>query len=81
MNPVQAWNDIPWTDVPLFLIFLIVLYWVKKTIDLRFARKQSKVVYNVRIVEDSHINIDHGQIDEIVHNHVEGKVHTHEEKW
>ena len=81
MNPVQAWNDIPWTDVPLFLIFLIVLYWVKKTIDLRFARKQSKVVYNVRIVEDSHINIDHGQIDEIFHNHVEGKVHTHEEKW
>jgi len=28
-----------------------------------------------------HINIDHAHIDEIDHNHVEGKIHTHEDKW
>ena len=33
LNVVEAWNDIPWTDVPLFLIFLIGLYWVKVKMD------------------------------------------------
>ncbi len=28
-----------------------------------------------------HISIDHAHIDEIDHNHVEGKIHTHEDKW
>ena len=28
-----------------------------------------------------HINIDYAHIDEIDHNHVEGKIHTHEESW
>ena len=30
---------------------------------------------------DVHINIDHAHIDQIDHNHVEGKIHTHEDKW
>ena len=28
-----------------------------------------------------HISINHAHIDEIDHNHVEGKIHTHEDKW
>ena len=45
LNVVEAWNDIPWTDVPLFLIFLIALYWVKVKIDTSLGsinKKQSK---------------------------------------
>ena len=30
---------------------------------------------------DVHINIDHAHIDQIDHNHVEGKIRTHEDKW
>ena len=45
LNVVEAWNDIPWTDVPLFLIFLIGLYWVKVKTDTSLGsinKKQSK---------------------------------------
>ena len=28
-----------------------------------------------------HINIDHAHIDEIDHNHIEGKITTHDQKW
>ena len=45
LNVVEAWNDIPWTDVPLFLIFLIGLYWVKVKIDTSLVsinKKQAK---------------------------------------
>ena len=28
-----------------------------------------------------HINIDHGHIDEIDHNHVEGDLNTHNKTW
>ena len=45
LKVVEAWNDIPWTDVPLFLIFLIGLYWVKVKIDTSLGsinKKQSK---------------------------------------
>ena len=30
---------------------------------------------------DVHINIDHAHIDQIDHNHVEGKIHTKEDNW
>jgi len=31
--------------------------------------------------KDVHINIDHAHIDQIDHNHVEGKIHTKEDNW
>ena len=76
----EAWN-MSWGEGIQFLIVLIILYYVKKRIDLHFAKKQSKIVYRVRVVEDSHINVDHAHIDEIDHNHVEGDVNTHAKNW
>tara|TARA_B100002019_G_C21227368_1_gene578074 strand:+ start:78 stop:263 length:186 start_codon:yes stop_codon:yes gene_type:complete len=52
INPVDAWNNISWADAVPFLICLFGLYWTKKWIDLRFAKKSSKIVYKVKIVED-----------------------------
>tara|TARA_Y100001937_G_scaffold4436_2_gene5801 strand:+ start:1945 stop:2160 length:216 start_codon:yes stop_codon:yes gene_type:complete len=64
MNPVEAWNQISWADAIPFCICLFGLYWTKKWIDLRFAKKQSQIVYKVKIVGDSHINVDdmHGDV-------------------
>jgi|TARA_B100001113_G_scaffold296435_1_gene253897 hypothetical protein len=76
----EAWN-MSWGEGIQFLIVLIILYYVKKRIDLHFAKKQSKIVYRVRVVEDSHINVDHAHIDEIDHNHIEGDVNTHQKNW
>ena len=80
-DAANAYNAIPWEDAVPFLICLVGLYWVKKWIDLRFNRKQSKIVYKVQIVKDSHINVDHAHIDEIDHNHIEGDINTHAKKW
>ncbi|AGH26451.1 hypothetical protein CPPG_00135 [Cyanophage P-RSM1] len=52
MNPVEAYNNISWADAVPFMICLFGLYWTKKWIDLRFAKKGSKIVYKVKIVED-----------------------------
>tara|TARA_B100000575_G_C22610752_1_gene380492 strand:+ start:127 stop:348 length:222 start_codon:yes stop_codon:yes gene_type:complete len=60
-DAAQAYNDIPWEDAVPFLICIVGIYWIKKVIDLRFAKKQSNIVYKVRIVE-GHIDIDHGDV-------------------
>ena len=80
LNLNDAWN-MSWSEGIQFLIVLIILYYVKKRIDLHFAKKQSKIVYRVKVVEDSHINVDHAHIDEIDHNHIEGDVNTHTKTW
>lgn len=77
----QLWEAVDWQDVPIFFICLFGLYWGKNWIDLRFARKKAQIVHRVKIVGDSHINIDHAHIDEIEHNHVEGDVNTHNKTW
>ena len=61
MNIVEAWNSISWEESIPFLIVLFALYWSKKWIDLKFAKKQSQIVYKVKIVE-GHIDIDHGDV-------------------
>ncbi|AFD03024.1 hypothetical protein [Synechococcus phage metaG-MbCM1] len=52
INPVDAWNNISWADAVPFCIVLFALYWTKKWIDLKFAKKQSKIVYKVKIVDE-----------------------------
>ena len=61
MNPVDAWNNISWADAIPFCICRFALYGTKKWIDLKFAKKQSQIVYKVKIVE-GHIDIDHGDV-------------------
>lgn len=60
-DAAQAYNDIAWEDAVPFLICIVGIYWIKKVIDLRFAKKQSNIVYKVKIVE-GHIDIDHGDV-------------------
>tara|TARA_B100000029_G_scaffold192543_1_gene190610 strand:+ start:76 stop:261 length:186 start_codon:yes stop_codon:yes gene_type:complete len=49
---VQAWN-MSWGEGIQFLLVLIFLYWLKKRIDLNFAKKQSKtLIHKVKIIED-----------------------------
>ena len=60
-DAAQAYNDISWEDAVPFLICIVGIYWIKKVIDLRFAKKQSNIVYKVKIVE-GHIDIDHGDV-------------------
>ena len=80
LNLNEAWN-MSWGEGIQFLIVLIILYYVKKRIDLHFARKTAKNnIYKVKIVE-GHIDIDHGHIESIEHNHVEGDVNTHAKQW
>jgi|TARA_B100000424_G_scaffold176948_1_gene136685 hypothetical protein len=77
----ELWEAVDWQDVPVFFICLFGLYWGKNWIDLRFSRKKAQIVHKVKIVGDSHINIDHAHIDEIDHNHIEGDVNTHPKTW
>ena len=60
-DAANAYNAIPWEDAVPFLICIVGIYWIKKVIDLRFAKKQSNIVYKVKIVE-GHIDIDHGDV-------------------
>ena len=80
LNLNDAWN-LSWGEGIQFILVLALVYWLKKRIDFHFARKQSKIVYRVKIVEDSHINVDHAHIDEIDRNHIEGDVNTHNKTW
>lgn len=80
LDLVDAWN-MSWGEGLQFIFVLVVLYYIKKRIDLHFSKKQSKIVYRVKVVEDSHINVDHAHIDEIDHNHIEGDVNTHTKTW
>ena len=43
-DAAQAYNDISWEDAVPFLICIVGIYWIKKVIDLRFAKKQSNIV-------------------------------------
>ena len=56
----QAWN-MSWGEGIQFILVLAFLYWLKKRIDLHFAKKTSKIVYKVKIVDDSHISVDHAR--------------------
>tara|TARA_B100002019_G_scaffold179285_1_gene154864 strand:- start:283 stop:537 length:255 start_codon:yes stop_codon:yes gene_type:complete len=61
LDLVDAWN-MSWGEGIQFLIVLIVLYYIKKRIDLHFARKTAKnTIYKVKIVE-GHVDIDHGDV-------------------
>ena len=52
LDLVDAWN-MSWEEGIQFLIVLVALYYVKKRIDLYFAKKTAKsTVYKVKIVED-----------------------------
>jgi len=54
---VQAW-DMSWGEGVQFIIVLTFLYWLKKRIDLSFAKKAaSTTIYKVKIVNDAHSNI------------------------
>ena len=53
----QAW-DMSWGDGIQFILVLTFLYWLKKRIDLSFAKKAAKTtIYKVRLVDDSNTNI------------------------
>ena len=48
----EAWN-MSWEEGIQFIIVLVGLYYVKKRLDLHFARKQAKTtIYKVKIVEE-----------------------------
>ena len=48
----EAWN-MSWEEGIQFLIVLVGLYYVKKRMDLYFAKKQAKTtIYKVKIVEE-----------------------------
>ena len=54
---VQAW-DMSWGEGIQFILVLVFLYWLKKRIDLSFAKKAAKTtIYKVKIVDDSNTNI------------------------
>jgi hypothetical protein len=51
LDLVQAW-DMSWGEGIQFILVLTFLYWLKKRIDLNFAKKTAKTtVYRVKIVE------------------------------
>ena len=52
LDLVDAWN-MSWEEGIQFIIVLVGLYYVKKKLDLHFARKQAKTtIYKVKIVEE-----------------------------
>ena len=52
----EAWN-MSWGEGIQFLVMLTFLYWLKKRIDLNFAKKQAKTtVYRVRL-EDTDMGL------------------------
>jgi len=52
LDLVDAWN-MSWEEGIQFVIALVGLYYVKKRLDLHFARKQAKTtIYKVKIVEE-----------------------------
>ena len=68
LNLNDAW-DMSWGEGIQFIIVLVILYYIKKRIDLHFARKTAKnTIYKVKIVE-GHIDVDHGDVV------------THPKKW
>ena len=52
LDLVEACN-MRWEEGIQFIIVLVGLYYVKKKLDLQFARKQAKTtIYKVKIVEE-----------------------------
>ena len=53
LDLVDAWN-MSWEEGIQFIIVLVALYYVKKRMDLYFAKKTAKtIIYKVKIVENS----------------------------
>ena len=51
LDLVDAWS-MSWEEGIQFLIVLVALYYVKKRMDLHFAKKQAKTtIYKVKLVE------------------------------
>ena len=51
LNLNEAWN-MSWGEGIQFLIVLIILYYIKKRIDLHFTKKNAKnTIYKVKIVD------------------------------
>mgnify|MGYP001442692642 FL=1 len=52
LDLVDAWN-MSWEEGIQFIIVLVGLYYVKKRLDLHFAKKQAKTtIYKVKLVDD-----------------------------
>ena len=52
LDLVEAWN-MSWEEGIQFIVVLVGLYYVKKRMDLYFAKKQAKTtIYKVKIVEE-----------------------------
>ncbi len=52
LDLVDAWN-MSWEEGIQFVIVLVGLYYVKKRMDLYFAKKQARTtIYKVKIVEE-----------------------------
>ena len=52
LDLVDAWN-MSWEEGIQFIIVLVALYYVKKRMDLHFAKKTAKTtIYKVKLVED-----------------------------
>ena len=57
LDLVQAW-DMSWGEGIQFILVLTFLYWLKKRIDLNFAKKAAKnTIYKVKIVDSSNEKI------------------------
>jgi hypothetical protein len=57
LDLVQAW-EMSWGEGIQFILVLTFLYWLKKRIDLSFAKKAAKTtIYKVKIVNDSDTNL------------------------
>ena len=53
LDLVEAW-DMSWGEGIQFILVLTFLYWLKKRIDLSFAKKAAKTtIYKVKIINDS----------------------------
>ena len=51
LDLVQAW-DMSWGEGIQFILVLTFLYWLKKRIDLNFAKKAAKnTIYKVKIID------------------------------
>lgn len=52
LDLVETWN-MSWEEGIQFIIVLVGLYYVKKRLDLHFAKKQAKTtIYKVKLVDD-----------------------------
>ena len=57
LDLVQAW-DMSWGEGIQFILVLTFLYWLKKRIDLNFAKKAAKnTIYKVKIVDSTNEKI------------------------